>query len=150
MWRPLKELASKHQLLGWPWLCHFFWSRSPNIPPLGLHNQLNHAGKNTHYWNAMHWLLMMNKSRSINYVICSYLFKPHKIVYLFYSFCKFVFFFALKHGCNFAVKCEGDSLVWNQYSHRVDAEKTFHICRFPILFLEVLWEQHALFCPCRW
>jgi len=36
----------------------------------------------------------------------------------------------------------GDSLVWNQYSHRVDAEVTFYIYRFPILFLEVFWEQH--------
>jgi len=38
----------------------------------------------------------------------------------------------------------GDSLVWNQYSHRVDAEVTYYICRFPILFVEVFWEQHWL------
>jgi len=34
------------------------------------------------------------------------------------------------HGRNFVVKCEGqDSLVWNQYSHRVDAEVTFQYIR---------------------
>ena len=27
-------------------------------------------------------------------------------------------------------------------SHRLDAEVTFHIYRFPILFLDVFWEQH--------
>jgi len=26
-------------------------------------------------------------------------------------------------------------------SHRVDAEVTFHIYRFPIVFLDVFWEQ---------
>jgi len=36
----------------------------------------------------------------------------------------------------FVMKCRGDSLV-NQYNHRVDAEVTFYIYRFPILFLEV-------------
>jgi len=36
----------------------------------------------------------------------------------------------------------GDSLVWNQYGHRVDAGVTFYIYRDPILFLEVFWEQH--------
>jgi len=36
----------------------------------------------------------------------------------------------------------GHSLVWNQYSHRVDAEVTFYIYRFPILFLDMLWEKH--------
>ena len=43
-----------------------------------------------------------------------------------------------------AIFCKmwGGTLVWNQYSHRVDAEVTFHIYRFPILFLEVFWEQH--------
>jgi len=46
------------------------------------------------------------------------------------------------HGRNFAVKVWGDSLVWNQFSHRVNAEVTFFICRFPILFVEVFWEQH--------
>jgi len=46
------------------------------------------------------------------------------------------------HGRNFVVKCEGDSLVWNQYSQRVDAEVTFYTYRFPVLFLEVFWEQH--------
>ena len=48
----------------------------------------------------------------------------------------------LVHGHNFVVKCGGDSLVWNQYSHRVDAEVNFYKCRFPILSLEVFWEQH--------
>jgi len=28
------------------------------------------------------------------------------------------------------------------YSHRVDAEVTFYIYRFPILFVELFWEQH--------
>ena len=42
----------------------------------------------------------------------------------------------------FCCKIRGDTLVWNQYSHRVDAEVTFYIYRFPILFLEVFWEQH--------
>jgi len=46
------------------------------------------------------------------------------------------------HARNFDIKCEGDSLVWNQYSHRIDAEVTFYVCRFPIVFLEVFWEQH--------
>jgi len=41
------------------------------------------------------------------------------------------------HGRNFVVKCGEDSLVRYQYSHRVDAEVTFYIYRFPILFLEV-------------
>jgi len=36
----------------------------------------------------------------------------------------------------------GGSLVWNQYSQRVDAEVTFYTYRFPVLFLEVFWEQH--------
>jgi len=40
-------------------------------------------------------------------------------------------------GRNFVVKCGGDSLVGNQYGHRVDAEVTFYIYIFPILFLEV-------------
>jgi len=35
-----------------------------------------------------------------------------------------------------------DNLVRNQYSHRVDAKVTFYIYRFPILFVEVFWEQH--------
>ena len=47
-----------------------------------------------------------------------------------------------EHACNFVVKCGRDSLVWNQYSHRVDAELTFYTYRFQILFLEVFWEQH--------
>jgi len=41
-------------------------------------------------------------------------------------------------------KMWGDSLVRNQYSHRVDAEVTFYIYRLPILFQEVFWEQHQL------
>ena len=49
------------------------------------------------------------------------------------------------HRRNFVVKW-GDSLVWNQHSHRVDAEVTFCICRFPIIFLEVFWEQHLSLC----
>ena len=36
----------------------------------------------------------------------------------------------------------GDSLVWNQYGHRVDAGVTFYIYRDPIFVLEVFWEQH--------
>jgi len=36
------------------------------------------------------------------------------------------------------LKNVGDSLMLNQYSHRVDAEVTFYIYRFPILFLEML------------
>jgi len=43
---------------------------------------------------------------------------------------------------NFFVKCGRDSLVWNQYGDRVDAEVIFYICSFPILFLEVFWGQH--------
>jgi len=31
------------------------------------------------------------------------------------------------YGRNFLVKCGGGSLVWNQYSHRVDAEVMFYI-----------------------
>ena len=46
------------------------------------------------------------------------------------------------HGRNFVVKYGGDSLVWNQYSQRVDAEVTFYTYRFPVLFLEVFWQQH--------
>ena len=42
----------------------------------------------------------------------------------------------------FCCKMWGDSLVWNQYSHRVDAEVAFYIYRFPFLFLEMFWEQH--------
>jgi len=38
------------------------------------------------------------------------------------------------HGGNFVVKCGGDSLMWNQYSHRADAKVKFCECRFPILF----------------
>jgi len=41
----------------------------------------------------------------------------------------------------FVVKCEGDSLVWDQHSHRDDAEWRF-IYRVSILFLEVFWKQH--------
>jgi len=47
-----------------------------------------------------------------------------------------------KYGRNFSVKCGGDSLVWNQYSHWVDAEVTFCIYRFQNFFLEVFWEHH--------
>jgi len=36
----------------------------------------------------------------------------------------------------------GDSLVWNQYSHRVDAEVKFYKYKFLVLFLEVFWKQH--------
>jgi len=43
----------------------------------------------------------------------------------------------LPHGRNFVVKCGGDTLVGNQYSHQVYAEVTFYIYRFPILFLDV-------------
>jgi len=49
---------------------------------------------------------------------------------------------AYDHGRNFVVKCGGGGLVWSQYSHRVDAEVTFCIYRFSILFLKVFWEQH--------
>ena len=35
----------------------------------------------------------------------------------------------------FCCKMWGDSLVWNQYSHRVDAEVNFYKYRFPILLL---------------
>jgi len=42
----------------------------------------------------------------------------------------------------FFCKMLRDSLVWNQYSQRVDAEVTFYISRFPILFVQVFWEQH--------
>ena len=38
-----------------------------------------------------------------------------------------------QYGRNFVVKCEGDNLVSNQDSHRVDAELTFYIYRFSIL-----------------
>jgi len=38
-------------------------------------------------------------------------------------------------------KMWGDSLVRNQYSHQVNVEVTFYIYRFPILFLDVFWEQ---------
>jgi len=39
-------------------------------------------------------------------------------------------------------KMLGDSLVWNQCSHQVDAEVTFYVYRSPILFVEAFWEQH--------
>jgi len=42
----------------------------------------------------------------------------------------------------FCCKMWGGTLVRNQYSHRVDAEITIYIYRFPILFVEVFWEQH--------
>jgi len=42
----------------------------------------------------------------------------------------------------FCYKMWGVNLVQNQYSHRVDAEVTFYIYSFPVLFLEVSWEQH--------
>ena len=38
----------------------------------------------------------------------------------------------------------GDSLVWNQYYHPVDAEVKFYKYRFPILFLEVFWKQYLI------
>ena len=47
-----------------------------------------------------------------------------------------------KTWAQFCCKMWGGTLVWNQYSHRVDAEVTFYIYRFPVLFLEVFWEQH--------
>jgi len=46
------------------------------------------------------------------------------------------------HGRNFVVKCVGDSLMWNQYSHRPDSEVKFCKYRFPIMFLEVFSKQH--------
>jgi len=46
------------------------------------------------------------------------------------------------HERNFVVKCGGGSLMGNQYSHRVDAEVTFYMYRFSMLFLEVFREQH--------
>ena len=42
----------------------------------------------------------------------------------------------------FCCKMWGDSLVWNQYSNRVDAEVMFYIYSFPILFLDVFSGQH--------
>jgi len=45
------------------------------------------------------------------------------------------------HGRNFVVKFGGNSLVWNQYSCRIDAEVTFHKYRFPLI-LAVFWEKH--------
>jgi len=36
------------------------------------------------------------------------------------------------HGRNFVVKCGGTA-----YSHQVDVQVTFYICRFPIIFVEV-------------
>ena len=59
-----------------------------------------------------------------------------------FSLTKTLCLVSLQHERYFVVKCGGDSLVWNQYSHRVDAELAFYIYRFPILFLEVFWEQH--------
>jgi len=50
--------------------------------------------------------------------------------------------YTVMHGRNFVAKCGGDSLVWNQYSDRVDAEVMFYIYSFPILFQEVFWGQH--------
>jgi len=47
----------------------------------------------------------------------------------------------LNSRAKFCCKMWGDSLVWNQYSHRVDAKVTFYVYRFPILFVEVFWEQ---------
>jgi len=32
--------------------------------------------------------------------------------------------------------------VGSQYRHRVDAEVTIYTYRFPILFIDVFWEQH--------
>jgi len=42
----------------------------------------------------------------------------------------------LHHGRNFVVKC-GGQLGVKTMCHRVDAEVTFNMYRFPILFLEV-------------
>jgi len=42
--------------------------------------------------------------------------------------------FGAHQGRNFVVKCEGDSLVWSQYFHRVGAEAKLYKYRFPILF----------------
>jgi len=49
---------------------------------------------------------------------------------------------ASNHGRNFVVKCGEGQLGVKSDRHRVDAEVTFHIYRFPILFLDVFWEQH--------
>ena len=38
----------------------------------------------------------------------------------------------------FFVKCGGDSLVWNHYNHRVDAEVTFYMHWFPLICRGVL------------
>jgi len=38
-----------------------------------------------------------------------------------------------QHGHNFVIKCDGDSLVWDQHSHRVDAEMTFYIHIFNLI-----------------
>jgi len=48
----------------------------------------------------------------------------------------------IRPWAQFCCKMWGGSLVWNQYSHWVDAEVTICIYRFPILLLEVFWEQH--------
>jgi len=41
----------------------------------------------------------------------------------------------------FCCKMWGDSLVWNQWSHWVDAEVTFYKYRFPVLFIEMFFES---------
>jgi len=45
------------------------------------------------------------------------------------------------HGRKFVVKCGGDSLVWSQWSHQVDAEVKSYKCRFLVLFIEVFQKQ---------
>ena len=35
--------------------------------------------------------------------------------FFFQTFCRFIWWYAGSHGCNFVVKCWGGSLVWNQY-----------------------------------
>jgi len=42
--------------------------------------------------------------------------------------------FEIQTWAQFCCKMWGDSLVWNQYSHRVYAEVSFYIYWFPILF----------------
>jgi len=53
------------------------------------------------------------------------------------SFNCLIFSYLLRPRAQFCCKMWGDSLVWNQWSHRVDAEVMFYKYKFPILFIKV-------------
>jgi len=66
--------------------------------------QFSHERKlKTKFWNLFHEFIQQNISRAVFFTRCHYTW------------------------AQFCCKMWGDSLVWNQYSHRVDAEVTFYI-----------------------